>query len=152
MIRLWPTLQPHEIEAMLNSWAGEALKSAERAVRQRKKNWDDWVQRAFAENSASKVYRFMRGTEAPAAAVIYGKDFTLQQNTPDEVIAAKAQPWKELWCPEGSAFHAAAGPGRAYAPRAPPHVRSAEGPDEVVSLVHGRGCGPLAAQDDRPLA
>ena len=67
-IRFWPQLGESEIKAGLDIWAAEVLRAEDSITASRKRQWDEWVRRAFAEDASSKVYRFIRGPRCPLRA------------------------------------------------------------------------------------
>ena len=90
----------------IGRWNGLILQADERATAARKRRWDEWVRTAFAEQGASKVYRFIRGPETPAAVFITGAAAG-GPTTPQQHIDLAARPWIELWQPEEDPFDAA---------------------------------------------
>ena len=106
MVRRWPFMMHDDIRGQVDAWAAEVVKLEDLMIRKRKHAWDEWVKRAFDENSASRVYRFIKGPVQAAALVEYGPELSFAATSPQELIELKASPWKELWLPDGAAFQA----------------------------------------------
>ena len=86
-------------------WQGLIRKADDQATAARKRRWDDWVSKAFSEQGGSKVYRFMRGTETPAAVFVTGA-VAGGPATPQQHIDVAARPWIDLWQPQEELFDA----------------------------------------------
>ena len=93
-----------DIRLQVNDWSAEVVRREDAAVRARKWAWEEWVRKAFDDNGASRVYRFIEGP-APAAPLLhFGVGEDLPAATPQELVELKAKPWKELWLPDGAEF------------------------------------------------
>ena len=106
-IRKWPRDRSIEfIEQEVDTWAGRLRLEEERMVARRKRSWDDWVRQAFDENSGARVYRFMKGTETPAAWVLGPAELHCARGpgSAEERLETKAAPWRRLWTPELAPF------------------------------------------------
>ena len=70
-VRRWPALggDLEGIVASLDDWAAAVQKATHQALCQWKASWGAWVRTAFHENSAAKVYRFIR-PEVPASWIV----------------------------------------------------------------------------------
>ena len=91
-VRRWPEMWHSDIKLQVDEWAAEVVKREDAVVRARKWAWDEWIRKAFDEDGASRVYRFIKGP-APAAPLLkLGAEGRLPAATLQELVEHKARP------------------------------------------------------------
>ncbi len=103
--RGWPQLFDVDVEAQLAEWAWEVARATEAQVRACQHRWDQWVQEAFDKDASARVFRFIKGPQVPAVAII-NTATAPGDPTVQEVVQATAYPWVQLWSSELPQFRA----------------------------------------------
>ena len=103
-VRCWPGMWHSDIREQIDGWHGEVLRREDAAVRTRKWDWEEWIRRAFEEDGAARVYRFVKGPAAASPLLQFQVGEDLPAATLQELVELKAKPWKELWLPDGAEF------------------------------------------------
>ena len=93
-----------DIKLQIDEWSAEVVRREDATARARKWAWDEWVRRAFDDDGASRVYRFIEGPVPAAPLLKCEPGGTLPAASLQGLIELKAKPWKELWLPDGGEF------------------------------------------------
>ena len=106
LVRKWPRCHDAQIYENTAAWNEIVIKADARAAAARKRSWDEWVDKAYAEQGGARVFRFIRGPAAPTAVT----PATPASGVPAPMCSAgmglqtyvegRCDFWEALWCPQ----------------------------------------------------
>ena len=111
LVRCLRSMCLETIEIMVVSWLGDACFRENASVKARLRDWALWVDKAFSERSAAKVFRFIKGSVCATSFILTGKgprEHVLGSMDPPTMISTgavhvaqavelQAAPWAKLW-------------------------------------------------------